>query len=81
MTRPEVSQHQIVAEWCEARQMLNDGRMSDLSLPEAVAALLGYRENVARLRGVVDLGLERSKRIHPSTRRRADLTVAPEVTP
>ena len=78
MTRPEVSQHHIVAEWCEARQMLNDARMSDLSLPEAVDVLLGYRDSGARLRSVVDLDLERAKRTHPS-RRRADLTVAPEV--
>ena len=80
MTRPEVSQHQIVAEWCEARQMLNDARLSDFTLPEAVGILLGYRSNAIN-RGVVDLDLERSKRVHPSSRRRADLTVAPEVTP
>ena len=81
MSRPrETSMHQIVAEWCEARQLLNDARMSNLSLPEAVDALLGYRENVARLRGVVDLGEARSRRNHPSSRRRADLTVPPEVT-
>ena len=76
----EVSEHQIVAEWCEARQMLNDARLSDFTLPEAVGILLGYRSNAIN-RGVVDLDLERSKRVHPSSRRRADLTVAPEVTP
>jgi hypothetical protein len=80
MTRPEVSQHQILAEWCEARQMLNDAHLSDFTLPEAVDVLLGYRSNAIN-RGVVDLDLERSKRVHPSSRRRADLTVAPEVTP
>lgn len=80
MARPEVSEHQIVAEWCEARQMLNDARLSDFTLPEAVGILLGYRSNAIN-RGVVDLDLERSKRVHPSSRRRADLTVAPEVTP
>ena len=81
MARPEVSEHQIVAEWCEARQMLNDARLSDFTLPEAVDVLLGYRDNVIN-RGVVDLAEERSRRAHPSgQRRRADLSVAPEVTP
>lgn len=77
MSRPEVSQHQITAEWCEARQMLNDARLSDYTVPEAVDVLLGYRANVVN-RGVVDLAEARSRRAHPSTRRRADLTVAPE---
>ncbi len=84
MSRPEVSEHQITVEWREARQMLNDGRLSDYSLPQAIAILLGFRDSVInrdRTQGVVNLALERSKRIHPSNRRRADLTVAPEVTP
>ena len=80
MSRPEVSEHTITAEWCEARQMLNDARLSDYTVPEAVDVLLGYRENVARLRGVVDLAEARSRRNHPSSRRRADLAVPPEVT-
>ena len=76
----EVSPHQVETEWSQARQMLNDARLSDYTLPEAVDILLGYRSNVIN-RGVVDLDLERSKRTHPSRRRRADLAVPPEVTP
>lgn len=74
MTAPrEVSQHQIVAEWGEARQMLNDARLSDYSLPEAITILLGYRDNVANNRPatVVDLdGWRRSgsKSRHQSMR-------------
>ncbi len=88
MTAPrEVSEHQIVAEWSEARQMLNDHGLSDVPLPGAIDILLGYRSaaeyntRLRQLRGVVDLAEARSKRNHPSTRRRADLAVPPEVTP
>lgn len=83
MTRhQEVSEHQSVAEWCEARQMLNDAGMSGLTLPAAIAVLLDARQRVAlKPPGVVDLAEARSRRTHQSgQRRRADLTVAPEVT-
>lgn len=78
-----VSEHQIVSEWSEARQLLNDARLSDYTVPQAIDILLGYRANVINRGGeaVVDLAAARSKRNHPSRRRRADLTVAPEVTP
>lgn len=85
MTRPEVSEHQIVAEWAEARQMLNDARFDHDSLPDAVCHLLSIFDEWKRspegpehLRRVVDLDLERAKRVHPSYRRRADLAVPPE---
>ena len=81
MSRPEVSEHTIVAEWCEARQLLNDAGMSGLDLPAAVAVLLDARQRVSLTpSGVVDLAEARSRRTHPSTRRRPDLTVPPEVT-
>ena len=85
MTASEVSPHQIEAEWCEARQMLNDYGLSHYDLPEAVDRLLGYLHQhvrrVERPEGVIDLAaVRRSKGRHPSRRRRADLTVPPEVT-
>ncbi len=86
MSRPEVSEHQITVEWREARQMLNDARLSDYTLPQAIDILLGFRSNVIRSSGDTVIDIERwqqakSKRNHPSQRRRADLSVAPEVTP
>lgn len=71
-----VSEHQIVSEWSEARQLLNDARLSDYTLPQAIDILLGYRDNVINRGGeaVVDLAAARSKRNHPSRRHRADMT-------
>ena len=40
-----VGAQQIVAEWAEARQLLNDAGMSELSLPAAVAQLLPRDED------------------------------------
>lgn len=74
-----MSPHQIEAEWAEVRQALNDARMSDYSLPEAIVILLGYRDNVYLHGSACDdpdcPGGSKSR--HPSTRRRAALTVLP----
>ena len=82
MTGRETSMQTIAAEWTQARQMLNDAGMSGLTLPAAIAVLLDARQRVAlKPPGVVDLAEARSRRSHPAgQRRRADLTVAPEVT-
>lgn len=63
--------------------MLNDAGIT-VPLPMAVERLLMCAIDPTpppRPSGVVDLAEARSKRNHPSSRRRADPTVPPEVTP
>ena len=63
MSRPrETSMHQIVAEWAEARQLLADAGMGDLSVAAAIATLLPPP--------VDEDELAASMARHPSARRR-----------